>query len=102
MHISGAGAGGPHVDVRAYTVDMMGDLGYEVISAHDGPSSLQLLDAHPGIGLLFSDVGLPGGMNGRQLADAAMRRGRASKSCSRPAMPATRLCITAGSIRVWR
>ncbi|MGC2199216.1 MAG: ATP-binding protein [Stellaceae bacterium] len=61
-------------DVRAYTVEMVGDLGYEVISAHNGRSALQLLDAHPGLRLLFTDVGLPGGMNGRQLADEAMRR----------------------------
>ena len=35
---------------------------------------LKLLDAHPHIKLLFTDVGLPGGMNGRQLADEARRR----------------------------
>jgi CheY-like chemotaxis protein len=33
-----------------------------------------LLDAHHQISLLFTDVGLPGGMNGRQLADQALRR----------------------------
>ena len=34
----------------------------------------QLINAHPEISLLFTDVGLPGGMNGRQLADEACRR----------------------------
>ena len=34
-------------------------------------AALQLLERHPEIRLLFTDVGLPGGMNGRQLADAA-------------------------------
>ena len=37
-------------------------------------AGLKVLDAHPHIKLLFTDVGLPGGMNGRQLADEARRR----------------------------
>ena len=44
------------------------------IEAPDGPSGLRLLDAHRGIDLLFTDIGLPGGMNGRQLAEEAQRR----------------------------
>jgi CheY-like chemotaxis protein len=50
------------------------DLGYQVISAADGRAALQVLGAHPELRLLFTDVGLPGGMNGRQLADEAIRR----------------------------
>ena len=50
------------------------ELGYDVIDAPDGSSGLRLLDAHRDIKLLFTDVGLPGGMNGRQLADEAQRR----------------------------
>jgi PAS domain S-box-containing protein len=61
-------------DVRTYTVEMVSDLGYQVISAPDGPTALQLLQARPELRLLFTDVGLPGGMNGRQLADEAVRR----------------------------
>ena len=61
-------------DVREYTVEIVGDLGYRVLSTEDGASALRLLDAHPEIRLLFTDIGLPGGMNGRQLADAALRR----------------------------
>ena len=38
-----------------------------------GAAALQLLERHPEIELLFTDVGLPGGMNGRQLADAARK-----------------------------
>ena len=37
-------------------------------------TALRVLDAHREIALLFTDVGLPGGMNGRQLADEALRR----------------------------
>jgi PAS domain S-box-containing protein len=61
-------------DVRDYTVDVTKELGYRVVSASDGVAALQLLEAHPELRLLFTDVGLPGGMNGRQLADEAMRR----------------------------
>jgi CheY-like chemotaxis protein len=58
-------------DVRASTTEMLRDLGYSVLEAPDGRVALQLLQAHLEIGLLFTDVGLPGGMNGRQLADTA-------------------------------
>jgi CheY-like chemotaxis protein len=44
------------------------------LTAEDALSALRLLDAHHQISLLFTDVGLPGGMNGRQLADQALRR----------------------------
>jgi PAS domain S-box-containing protein len=61
-------------DVRSFTVEMLRELGYRVIEAPDGPSGLRLLDAHREIKLLFTDVGLPGGINGRQLAEEARRR----------------------------
>jgi PAS domain S-box-containing protein len=61
-------------DVRDYTVEMVGALGYSVLSAPDGASALRLLDSHLDVSLLFTDVGLPGGMNGRQLAEHALRR----------------------------
>jgi PAS domain S-box-containing protein len=61
-------------DVRDYTVEMVGDLGYSVLSASDGASALRLLDSNREVSLLFTDVGLPGGMNGRQLAEQALRR----------------------------
>jgi CheY-like chemotaxis protein len=61
-------------DVRASTTEMLRDLGYTVLEAANGQLGLQLLEAHPEINLLFTDVGLPGGMNGRQLADTARNR----------------------------
>jgi CheY-like chemotaxis protein len=61
-------------DVRDYTVEMVGDLGYSVLSASDGATALRLLDSNREVSLLFTDVGLPGGMNGRQLAEQALRR----------------------------
>src|SRR5450631_1020502 len=61
-------------DVRSYGCDSLRDLGYDVIEANDGHAALKLLDSHPHIKVLFTDIGLPGGMNGRQLADEARRR----------------------------
>ena len=61
-------------DVREYTIEMVGDLGYRVLSAEDGVGALRLLDTNPEASLLFTDVVLPGGMNGRQLADEAVGR----------------------------
>jgi signal transduction histidine kinase len=62
------------VMVRLGTVAALEELGYRVLEAGEAESALQLLDAHPEIRLLFTDVGLPGPMNGRHLADEARRR----------------------------
>ncbi len=58
-------------DVRAYTCGILRELGYVVLEAATGAAGVHILETHPEIALLFTDVGLPGGMNGRQLADAA-------------------------------
>jgi PAS domain S-box-containing protein len=60
--------------VRAHTGGILRELGYDVLEAAHGKAALDLLDRQPGVRLLFTDVGLPGGMNGRQLADAARQR----------------------------
>jgi CheY-like chemotaxis protein len=57
--------------IRMLAVDVLEDLGYRTLEAADGPSGLQLLARFPEVDLLVTDVGLPGGMNGRQVADAA-------------------------------
>ena len=54
--------------------DVLSDLGYTVLEAGDGSAGLKILDAGTLIDLLITDVGLPGGLNGRQLADAARQR----------------------------
>ena len=57
--------------VRMLVTEVLGDLGYTAIEAADGPAGLKILQSDVRIDLLVTDVGLPGGMNGRQLADAA-------------------------------
>jgi signal transduction histidine kinase/ActR/RegA family two-component response regulator len=63
-----------HDALRAYSTDALRELGYTVLEAAAGQKALEILDSHPDIVLLFTDVVLPHGMNGRQLADEALRR----------------------------
>jgi CheY-like chemotaxis protein len=60
--------------VRAFSVEMLRELGYNVLEAADAHAALRVLEAQAGIDLLFTDVGLPGGVNGRALADEALKR----------------------------
>lgn len=57
--------------VRMLVTDVLGDLGYTAIEAADGAAGLRVLQSDARVDLLVTDVGLPGGMNGRQVADAA-------------------------------
>ncbi len=57
--------------VRMVILDVLSDLGHTVLEAKDGHSGLQLVESSTRIDLLVTDLGLPNGMNGRQLADAA-------------------------------
>ena len=58
-------------EVRALSVEILRDLGYMVIEAANASAALTVLERQQPVDLLFTDVGLPGGMNGRQLADRA-------------------------------
>lgn len=57
--------------VRMLVAEILHELGYQCIEASDGVAGLKLLQSGARIDLLVTDVGLPGGMNGRQMADAA-------------------------------
>jgi CheY-like chemotaxis protein len=61
-------------DVRGFTADVLRELGYQVTVASDGQVALSLLEKLSRVDLLLTDVGLPNGMNGRQLADEVRRR----------------------------
>jgi len=60
--------------VRMVVVDVLSDLGYTVLEAGDGRAGLHIVESTAHVDLLLTDVGLPGGMNGRQLADASRQR----------------------------
>jgi len=76
-------------DVRAYTVEVLRELGYRVLEAHDGPSALRLLERQEDeVDLLFTDVVLPSGMTGADLAKAA-----------RVVQPGLRVLFTTGYAR---
>ena len=57
--------------IRMLVAEVLSDAGYSAIEASDGPAGLRILQSTAKINLLITDVGLPGGMNGRQVADAA-------------------------------
>jgi PAS domain S-box-containing protein len=57
--------------VRMMVADVLRDMGYRVIEAADSVEGMAVLRSPERIDLLVTDVGLPGGMNGRQLAEAA-------------------------------
>lgn len=59
--------------VRELAVQMLRDLGYGVLEAEDGACGLEMLDRHPEVCLLFTDVVMPG-MSGRLFADVARQR----------------------------
>jgi signal transduction histidine kinase/DNA-binding response OmpR family regulator len=60
-------------DVRDYTVGTLRELGYIVFEATDARSALDVIGREANIELLFTDVGLPGGIDGRALAEQAQR-----------------------------
>lgn len=57
--------------IRMLIAEVLAEAGYAVIEAQDGPAGLRVLESNAKIDLLITDVGLPGGLNGRQVADAA-------------------------------
>jgi len=61
-------------DVRGMTSEWLSDLGYRMLEAEDGPTALGVLNRTDHLDMLVTDVGLPNGMNGRQVADAVRER----------------------------
>jgi CheY-like chemotaxis protein len=60
--------------VRRLTASRLEDLGYRVVQCADGARALQVIESAQSVDLLFSDVVMPGGLNGRELAEAARQR----------------------------
>jgi CheY-like chemotaxis protein len=55
-------------------VGQLRSLGYTIIEAVNGPNAIAALDSAPHVDLLFTDIVMPGGMSGRELADEVRRR----------------------------
>jgi signal transduction histidine kinase/ActR/RegA family two-component response regulator len=75
-------------EVRRSSVEALREMGYQVLEAADAMEGVRLIVDRGGVDLLFTDVGLPGGVNGRALADAA-----------RSAQPGVRVLFTTGYTR---
>ncbi len=72
-------------DVRRVAKGFLASLGYEVFEAGSGPEALALVEQQPELDLLFSDIVMPGGMSGEELAAEVCRR-----------RPAIRVLLTSG------
>lgn len=60
--------------VQGYVIAQLGSLGYRMLTASDGATALALVDQGASFDLLFTDIIMPGGMNGRELAEAVRLR----------------------------
>ena len=60
--------------VSGYLIAQLGSMGYRTISVADGPAAVALVDQGVAFDLLLTDLIMPGGMNGRQLAEAVRER----------------------------
>ena len=74
--------------MRRASTEALREIGYQVLEAGDAMEGVRLIVDRGGIDLLFTDIGLPGGVNGRALADAA-----------RSAQPGVRVLFTTGYTR---
>lgn len=74
--------------VRSTTKNLVAELGYQALEADDGPSAITVLEKNPDIRLLFTDIVMPGGMNGFQLASEATKLN-----------PNLKLLFTSGHVR---
>ena len=60
--------------VREYATSVLTELGYTVLAARDGDEALAILERTPRVDILFTDVVLPGGINGRELANRVLAK----------------------------
>ena len=67
------------VVIRTLASEALTEQGWTVIEAHNGVEALPILTSNPAIDIMVTDISLPGGMNGRDLAEAARQ--------ARPGLP---------------
>jgi len=61
------------IALLAIITEVLQESGYTVLSAHDGPAGLAIIASDRPIDMLITDILLPKGMNGREVAEAALR-----------------------------
>ena len=71
--------------VRLVGTDTLIDAGYEVVEAGSADEALQILSQHDDVGVLFTDIRMPGSMNGLELARVVHGR-----------WPAVKILVTSG------
>jgi DNA-binding NtrC family response regulator len=76
--------------VRLDAVDIVTDAGLKAYEAGDADEAIRLMEAHDDIGVLFTDVEMPGSMNGLKLAQAVHRR-----------WPPVAIIIASGQLRLY-
>lgn len=77
--------------VRMYGADLLEDAGFDVLEAADADEALAILNNHDAVHVLFSDVDMPGSMDGLELAHLVQQR-----------WPHIRLLLTSGNHQLSR
>jgi two-component system, cell cycle sensor histidine kinase and response regulator CckA len=75
--------------LRRVAVRQLGELGYRVRDAENGQQAIEALERDPAVDVLFTDVIMPGGMDGRELADLVAARWPAIKALLASGFPGT-------------
>ena len=74
--------------IRVHAADIIRDLGFEVIEAADADQAISLLESTPEISVVFTDIQMPGTMDGLRLAEVVRKR-----------WPPVALLVTSGQFR---
>jgi two-component system, response regulator PdtaR len=74
--------------IRMHAADMICDLGFEVIEAADADQAISLLESNPNVSVVFTDIQMPGSMDGLRLVAAIRKR-----------WPPVALLVTSGQLR---
>lgn len=75
--------------IRMDVVDLLEEAGFTVLDVDSGEGALAVLERHPGIGALFTDVDMPGRIDGLALAHEVSRR-----------WPSVRIVVTSGKVNI--
>jgi len=75
--------------IRFSIADEIRDAGFEVLEAGNADVAIELLESHPGITILFTDIDMPGSMDGLKLSEAVRKR-----------WPPVQIIVTSGHMKI--